>query len=220
MTAPAMIISGAGCYADPWHPFAATSARLAEVIGSLGHRVSITEDVERSLLSLDRHRLAVINIGNPRPSRPVPIMIEVQESLLRFLERGGGLLGMHVAATSFTTMPRWPEILGGHWARGTTMHPPLGPARIRLHPGAHPVAGEAVGLEVLDERYSYLGVRDDVTVLGDQQHDGLAHPMIWARSPGPGRVVYDGLGHDTRSYDSAGHRALLGRAVGWLLDPR
>ena len=31
-----LIISGAGDYADSWHPFAETSARLAELIGSLG----------------------------------------------------------------------------------------------------------------------------------------------------------------------------------------
>lgn len=217
--ASVLIISGAGEYVDPWHPFADTSARLADVISSLGHRVEVSEDVERSLLSLDDHQLAVINVGNPQPARPESIMMQVQNSLLGLLARGGGLLGVHVSATSFTSMPRWPDILGGHWVRGTTMHPPIGPARIRLHAGAHPVAGEQTEIEVFDERYSALDVRDDVTVVGDHQHDGSWHPMIWARSHGPGRVVYDGLGHDTRSYDSIGHRALLGRAIGWLLDP-
>ena len=74
--------------------------------------------------------------------------------------------------------------------------------------------------EVLDERYSYLEVRDDVMVIGDHVHDDVVHPMIWAREHGAGRVVYDGLGHDTRSYDSAGHRALLQRAVDWLVGDR
>ena len=218
--ASVLIISGAGPYVDPWHPFPETSRRLAEVIGALGHRVEVSEEVERSALSLADHQLVVINIGNPQTTRPESAMIEIQQSLLSFLDGGGGLLGVHVSATSFTTMPRWPEILGGHWVRGTTMHPPLGPARIRMHPGSHPVAGDQDAIEVLDERYSYLDVRDDVTVIGDHQHDDRWHPMIWARRQGPGRVVYDGLGHDARSYDSAGHRALLARAVGWLLDPR
>ncbi len=211
-----LIISGAGDYADPWHPFAGTSARLAEVIGSLGHRVEVSERVEESLATLDAQRLVVINIGNPASPRPISTMIEIQEALLAHLDGGGGLLGMHVSATSFTTMPRWPEILGGHWVRGTTMHPPLDLTRIRLHPGSHPVAGDDAEIEVSDERYSYLDVRDDVVVLGDHEHDGLIHPMIWAREHGAGRVVYDGLGHDPRSYDSPAHRDLLGRAVSWL----
>ena len=44
--------------------------------------------------------------------------------------------------------------------------------------------------------------------------------MIWAREHGAGRVVYDGLGHDSRSYDSPAHRDLLRRAVDWLTADR
>jgi uncharacterized protein len=40
---------------------------------------------------------------------------------------------------------------------------------------------------------------------------------VWARESRLARVVYDGLGHDTRSYQSPGHVELLQRAVGWLL---
>lgn len=214
--AEVMIISGAGPYADPWHPFAATSDRLAELITSAGHRVEVSETVEETLLSRATSELLVINIGNPDPPRPEPVMIELQDALLAHLTAGRGLLGMHVSATSFTTMPRWPEILGGRWVRGTTMHPPLDQARIRLRSGVHPVVGDATEIEVLDERYCHLAVGDDVVVLGDHEHEGAGHPMIWAREHGPGRVVYDGLGHDERSYDSAGHRALLLRAVDWL----
>ena len=211
-----LIISGAGAYTDSWHPFAETSAGLAELIGSLGHRVEVSERVEESLGALDGPRLVVINIGNPASPRATSTMIEIQGALVAHLEGGGGLLGMHVSATSFTTMPRWPEILGGHWVRGTTMHPPLDLAHIRLHAGVHPVVGDDAELEVLDERYSYLDVGDDARVLGDHEHDGLIHPMIWLREHGTGRVVYDGLGHDWRSYDSQAHRDFLGRAVSWL----
>lgn len=100
------------------------------------------------------------------------------------------------------------------------MHPPLDLARIRLQAGVHPVAGDEAEIEVLDERYSYLAVREDAVVLGDHEHDGLVHPMIWVREHGAGRVVYDGLGHDARSYDSPAHRDLLCRAVSWLTADR
>lgn len=211
----ALVVGGAGPYADDWHPFADTTACLAETITATGLSVQVSEDVEGSLLSLADHRLVVINIGNPRPPRPESIMLQIQAALLAHLEDGGGLLGLHVSATSFTSMPRWREILGGRWVRGTTMHPPLDLARIRLHAG-HPVVGDLEEIEVQDERYSYLEVGADVAVLGDHAYAGVTHPMIWAREHGRGRVVYDGLGHDARSFDSAGHRALLDRAVHWL----
>jgi type 1 glutamine amidotransferase len=41
--------------------------------------------------------------------------------------------------------------------------------------------------------------------------------MVWAKHHGRGRVVYDGLGHDVRSYDSAAHVELVQRSVRWLL---
>ena len=218
--AEVLIVSGGGAYLDPWHPFAETSARLAEMITSYGHRVELSDEVEKALLGLRSRSLVVLNVGNPDPPRPRPIMIAVQQALLGHLVGGGGLLGMHVSATSFTTMPRWPEILGGRWVRGTTMHPPLDLAQIHLATGCHPIVGELSEIEVLDERYSHLDVRADVTVLGEHSLAGTVHPIIWAHAHGPGRVVYDGLGHDARSYDSATHRALLGRAVAWMLGDR
>lgn len=218
--AEVMIISGAGAYADPWHPFPETSGRLAELLTSAGHRVEVSETVEETLRAQRDAQLLVINIGNPVPPRPAAALVEIEQALLAHLAAGGGLLGMHVSATSFTTMPRWPEILGGHWVRGTTMHPPLDLATIALRRGVHPVVGDATSVEVLDERYCHLDVRDDVVVLGDHEHDGASHPVIWAREHGPGRVVYDGLGHDARSYDSDGHRDLLLRATSWLTAPR
>jgi hypothetical protein len=45
---------------------------------------------------------------------------------------------------------------------------------------------------------------------------GGAHPLIWARTIGDSRVVYDALGHDVRSYESPEHVELLGRVVSWL----
>ncbi len=40
---------------------------------------------------------------------------------------------------------------------------------------------------------------------------------MWARPVRRGRVFYDALGHDTRSYGNEIHRALLQRAALWLL---
>ena len=42
------------------------------------------------------------------------------------------------------------------------------------------------------------------------------HPVLWARESGGGRVVYDALGHDERSFGVAEHQQILHQAVGWL----
>ena len=212
-----LIISGAGCYSDPWHSFADTSQRLSEIIAELGHEVTMTEAVEQALANPGQPDLIVVNIGNPREARPQFRIDAAERGLDRHLQRGGALLGVHVSATSMTTMTGWSQMLGGHWVRDSTMHPEQDLASIVVHSRAHPIVRDLADFTVFDERYSYLHTNPDITVLCEHSTDGRLHPIVWAREAGPARVVYDGLGHDTRSYDSAGHVDLLRRTLGWLL---
>jgi uncharacterized protein len=215
--AEVLIISGAGDYSDPWHHFGDTSGRLADIIAALGHGVTVSEAVEQALAEPGEPDLIVINIGNPREARPQSRIDAAERGLDRHLQRGGALLGVHVSATSMTTMSGWSQILGGHWVRNRTMHPKQDLFTVVVHPGAHPIVRGLTDFAVFDERYSYLHTNTDITVLCEQFTDGVLHPIVWARESGPARVVYDGLGHDTRSYESPGHLDLLRRTLGWLL---
>ena len=215
--AEVLIISGAGDYGDPWHRFGETSQRVAGIIGELGHHVAISDAVEQDLADPGESNLVVVNIGKPREARPQSGIDAAERGLDRYLRRGGALLGLHVSATSMTTMPRWSEMLGGHWVPGRTMHPEQGLFTVLVQPGAHPIVGGMANFTVFDERYSYLHTNPDITVMCEHSTDGRLHPTVWARESGLARVVYDGLGHDTRSYESAGHVDLLRRTVGWLL---
>lgn len=78
-----------------------------------------------------------------------------------------------------------------------------------------------------DERYADLQVAagSRVLVVADVAPDEAdphgtpgAHPVVWV-APGPGRVLYDALGHDTRSFASPDRRALLTAELTWLLTP-
>lgn len=216
----ALVVSGAGPYVDPWHDFAATSARLAAVVEDLGYRVDITGDVEDALADPGDTRLLVVNIGNPAAPRPPERMDDAATGLARHLADGGGLLGMHSSATSLTGMREWPGILGGRWVRARTMHPPQDEFVVSITSAVHPVTPGLTDFTVVDERYSYLETEPDVTVLYDHRFEDVKHPLVWAREADRGRVVYDALGHDVGSYDAPGQRALLERAVQWLMRAR
>jgi type 1 glutamine amidotransferase len=215
--AEVLIISGAGRYSDPWHSFVDTSQRLAKIICGLGQDVTVSEAVEQALAEPGEPDLIVVNIGNPREARPQSRIAAAERGLDRHLQRGGALLGVHVSATSLTTMPGWSQMLGGHWVRGRTMHPEQDLATILVRAGTHPIVRGLADFTVFDERYSYLHTNPDIALLCEHQTDGQLHPIVWARESGLARVVYDGLGHDTRSYESPGHVELLRRAVRWLL---
>jgi type 1 glutamine amidotransferase len=97
------------------------------------------------------------------------------------------------------------------------MHPPLSETTLTIHRGAHPIVTGLTDIAVTDERYSYLETEPGNVVLATHEHDGLTHPMVWAREHGTGCAVYDALGHDIRSYDSPGRVELIQREAQWLL---
>lgn len=225
----ALILSGAGRYADPWHPFPQTSARLADILREAGFDVEVSEAVDARMAALthpdDGHDgldtdpdLLVLNIGDPAlTGTPDPEAEALgRAGLLAYLERGGRLLASHVSSTSLRGIPEWEDILGGVWVRGATFHPDYGRARIHVHPEQHEVVAGLGDFEVDDERYTDLRVATDVVPLASHEHEGREHPLIWARTYGPARVFYDALGHDGASYDSATHREILRRASLWL----
>jgi uncharacterized protein len=212
-----LIVSGSGPYADPWHTFPETSRRLAAIISGIGRSVEVTDDVEGRLAKPGRCDLLVVNIGNPSAPRPAEKITAAAQGLTGHLTGGGALLGVHISAASLTTMPEWPAMLGGRWVHGRTMHPPQDLASIAIRSASHPIVAGMADFQIFDERYSFLETNADIEVLCDHEYDDVRHPMVWAREARGARVVYDGLGHDVRSYDSVAHIELVERSVRWLL---
>jgi uncharacterized protein len=212
-----LILSGAGEYADPWHAFSETSRRLSEVLAGVGYDVEITENLLGRLSDLDGVDLLVVNAAaGPSGSGRA----DVERALEGFLARGGGIFAVHVGVCSLLDLPRWPDVSGAAWIPGRTMHPPLGSCWIDVPQAGHPVSARLSSFEVVDESYSYLDLRPGSDVLASHTHDGLEHPLVWAREIGRGRIVANALGHGPESYDSAGHRALIRAAAGWLTERR
>jgi type 1 glutamine amidotransferase len=228
----AVILSGSGRFADPWHPFAETSASVAQILETDGFTTEIA-GVDERMSDLSGADLVVVNIG--APSTPdLEQDTAVHRGLLEYVDTGGPLLVLHVSSTSLPSVPEWESIIGGLWVRGTTMHPDYGLAHLEVYPDRHPIVATTTDFDLYDERYSYLRVASEVVPLAAHRHDGIDHPILWARtyeSPAgtggvekpthvsrvPARVVYDALGHDARSYDSAEHREIIRRSARWLL---
>lgn len=216
----ALILSGSGRYADPWHPFAETSARLADILRDQGLEVEISGDVDARMAALtaDDPDLLVLNLGDPaHTGTPDPdAEARGRAGLLAHLGRGRPLLVSHVTSTSLRGVPEWEAILGGVWVRDTTFHPDYGLATILVHPERDAIVAGLDDFTVHDERYTDLRVDPSVVALVSHEHDGREHPLMWARRYGDAKVFYDALGHDAASYDAPTHREILARATRWL----
>lgn len=218
----AVVLSGSGRYADPWHDFAATSARLAKLLDELGLDVAIhsTEDGPPDLTAVD---LLVVNAGGGSTPTPDSGIGEARsaEALRRlvvdYARRGGPVLAVHTASNTFFEGPDWAEVIGGRWVPGVSMHPPADTTTVSVATDVHPITAGLADFVARDERYSYLQTSPDAVVLVTHEHDGVRHPVVWARESDGTRVVYDSFGHDVAAYELPGRADLLRREVNWLL---
>ncbi len=224
------ILSGTGRYSDPWHPFAETSGAIADIVAAMGLDVAVRGTGSPEALIPEDSRLVIVNTGKgEEPPTPDPAWDKAFAELGGWIEDGGRVLAVHTAAATFPDWPTWAAILGGSWVEGRSSHPRISIAGFTAAPGAeeHPVLEglpDAGGIDpslagrpmvlAFDERYSGLEVAPGSVPLLTHELAGLDEVMAW--SPGR-RVVYDGLGHDDRSYRSTTRRRLLENEIRWLL---
>lgn len=211
------------------HDFAATSAELVDVLAQAGIAATVERDVDtvlaglrgsgsRPLVVLDmlRWTMQVERYAHLREAESISLSAGARAGLLAHVRSGGGLLGMHGASICFDDWPEWRDLLGGVWRWDRSTHPPLGgPVRISVRTDAHPIVAGIPDFDVVDEVYGFLDRADDVVGLMSSPHGGTDHPLLWARSFGRGRVVYDALGHHVASYAVPEHRAIVRRAARW-----
>lgn len=212
-----LVLSG-----GPFHDFDATSAALTEVLAEVGVESEITEDIVGALSEPSEVQLITVNalrwqmnadrFADLRDRWSFRLPAQARTTLLDHLDRGGGLLCMHSASLCFDDWQGWSRVLGACWDWSKSYHPPLGWTGVRVH-GEHPVVEGLRDFDLVDEVYSDLDVLPDVRPLAS----AAGQPLMWARPVRRGRVFYDALGHDTRSYGNEIHRALLQRAALWLL---
>lgn len=218
--AGAVIFTGADRYDGRWHDHAATSQRIAEILGELGIDGRIRGTRPRTAGDLSGVDLVVLNLANgvPGPEDATDAEWEpIWEMFDEYVAGGGSLLVLHLSIAAFDADEAWSRRLGGAWVQGTSMHPPIADSHVRVHAGAHPIVMDVVDFDVHDEMYSYLDVQPASSVLATHHYEGRDHALAWATEAGGGRIVYDALGHGVEAYDSAGRVALLKREVEWLI---
>jgi hypothetical protein len=150
----------------------------------------------------------------------------------KYVEGGGGFVGVHSATDTEYKWPWYEELIGAHFLG----HPPVHEGKLIIENRNHP-ATMCFGADTLrwkDEFYSFdrnprknsnvkvlvsidetsynidenLWFKNVNIVMGD-------HPLIWCQNIGRGRSFYTALGHTAELYDNEMFRKHLTGAILW-----
>jgi uncharacterized protein len=227
-----VIFTGLSRYADPWHPVAETSAEIARVVRALGVEPDLrTDETPDALADLSGVDLLIVNSGRGNPDAPPAHDTAWQQSfdaVAAHARAGGAVLGVHSAAAAFPDWPGWADIIGTGWTPGVSGHPEASVAVFEADRSAHdhpvfeglaPIDGVTEGPVVVayDERYWRMPVHPGNVPLLGHRTLGDWYVVGWLCG---GSRMYDGLGHDKRSYASVQRRRYLANEIRWLLRDR
>ena len=213
-----------------FHDFQASAEALSDVLAPLGIESRIEPDLDAGLASLATNPVDLITVNalrwemigekyDPyRDNEAYSPPATTRAALANHLETGGALLGLHTASICFSDWPEWSQILGGRWVWGTSFHPP--PERITVTPAERDGSDTLPAFEVHDELYTDLTLEPGAEVLAYGSSEAIpnAQPVVWRHTVGPGRVIYDALGHDSASLLHPPHAKWLTESVAWALE--
>lgn len=176
-----------------------------------GFEVVATEDANALQEESLRDFSAVIFLNNSgdalNPSQ--------QTDLQRYIQAGGGFVGVHGASTLEYDWPWYGELLGAYFDK----HPKVQSATLHTTENKHLSTDhlpEAWTIE--DEWYNFKYLNPDVTVvltIDEKSYEGGTHgdfhPMAWYHEYDGGRSFYTELGHTHEIYDDPNYlKHLLG----------
>lgn len=128
-----------------------------------------------------------------------------QTDFKRFIEAGGGFVGIHAAADTEYEWPWYGNLVGAYFKS----HPKTQEATIKKVSAFGPNTLPDTWTKV-DEWYNYKKISDDITViynLDESSYEGGAnganHPIAWYHEYEGGRSFYTGLGHTPESYSDS-----------------
>jgi type 1 glutamine amidotransferase len=181
-------------------------------------QITVTEDLN-DLTKLEKQHALVLNYMNwQKPG----LSDEQKQALIRFFERGGGLVVFHGATGVWNSSlcpkdSHWPEFadrITARWWASNSGHDNFGPVHVENVAPDHEITRGLAAFDTQDELYVKLGGQNGVPlVVAHSKVAGGKEPLAWAHTYGKGRVFVTALGHGVVSIRSAG--ALFRRATAW-----
>ncbi len=141
----------------------------------------------------------------------------------RFIQRGGGYLGIHAASDTEYDWPWYGQLVGAYFSG----HPAPQEATLDILDATHPTVDHLPQRwERFDEWYSFRFVNPDIIPLisidettydvGNDTSEEDSHPMVWYHDFDGGRSYYIQPGHTDASWSEPAFLELVRSAMTWV----
>lgn len=149
-----------------------------------------------------------------------------QVALQRYIQAGGGFMGIHAAADAEYNWAWYNKLVGAYFKSHPT-DPNVRKATVVVKDTAHPaMKGLPEKWERTDEWYNYKNISAGLNVIATLDEDsyeggenGRNHPIAWYHEYDGGRAFYTGGGHTTESYSEPLFLQHLAGGIAWAMGP-
>jgi type 1 glutamine amidotransferase len=193
-----------------------TATILANDLKSAGFVVELSDTLD-SLL--DETRLKTFDLIVPHWTMG-PITGEQETALIRAVENGTGLGGIHGGmGDAFRNAAGYQFVVGGQFVAHPDNHKDY---VVNIVKSADPIVAGLKDFTVYSEQY-YMHVDPSNEVLATTTFqtqsapwiNGTVMPVAWKRTYGAGRVFYQSVGHSTKEFDVPEVREITKRGLVW-----
>jgi len=143
-----------------------------------------------------------------------------QADFKRFIEAGGGFMGIHAAADTEYEWPWYGDLLGAYFKS----HPKTQQAKFKKEQDSELTKNLPAEWIRTDELYNYKRISKDIKVLYtldetsyEGGENGDYHPIAWYHEFEGGRSFYTGMGHTPESYADSLFRDHLLQGVKYVI---
>jgi hypothetical protein len=194
---------------DRWHPFEELSSRIVDWSGELkGVELEVSHD--RGVLAgdkLEAYDVCVLCITMGE------LTDEQEQAIVDFVEGGRGLFAIHSATVVDEKHTRYINLIGGRFAH----HSPYHEFQVKIVDSEHPITSGIDDFKIRDELYVLDRHPENAHILATALWEDKVQPLVYTRSYGKGKVLYNAMGHDEAAYDHPAFRKLVVQGLRWIM---
>lgn len=207
---------------------------MVKILGEKSGAFTVTGSKDISMMelkNLEKFDVLVLNNTNSKPDHrnlfwdklkesgadSAVVMkeaLELEANLVKFVQKGGGLLVLHGGNTTLNNSWDFSRLIGGSF----DYHPPQQAFQVRLEDPSHPLvqAFPKEGFNHVDEPYFYKNAYSELDFKpllyfnnveiksqrkGQELTEGKTY-VAWIRAEGKGKVMYASPSHNAQSFEN------------------